>query len=93
MRKYLLVLFLVFVVAVPVLSFAQTEKELEQAREWLGTWKRNFAAPSYGIALFRGELRGGYYGQPFELTIPDDEREFPATAMDFRIFRGVNVSK
>jgi hypothetical protein len=94
MGKYLIILVILVVVsfvAVPVLSFAQTEKELEQAKEWLGTWKRNFASPTYGLALFKARLEGGWYGQPD--AIPDEQREFPATAMDFRIFRGVNVSK
>jgi len=93
MKKAMFLMFVVIILAVPVIGFSQTEKELEQAKSWLGQWKRNFASPTYGIALFKGSLKGGYFGQPWENTIPENERDFPATAMDFRIFRGVNVSK
>jgi len=90
MKKFLFVILTVFIISVPFISFAQTDKEIEDAKSWLGQWKRNFAQPSYGLALFHGWLDGGWYG---ENTISDDDREFPATAMDFRIFKGVNVSK
>ncbi len=91
MKKIVLLLVASLFLLLPVFSFAQTDKELEQARSWLGQWKRNFASPTYGVALFHGRLEGGWYAG--ENQIPDDQRDFPTTAIDLRIFRGVNVSK
>jgi len=91
MKKPMFLMFVVMILAVPVIGFSQTEKELEQAKSWLGQWKRNFASPTYGVTLFKGRLEGGWYN--WENAIPDEDRNFPATAMEFRIFRGVNVSK
>lgn len=91
MRVYFLVVCMILIAVVPVVSFAQTDKEIEEARSWLGEWKRNFASPTYGVAFFRGRLEGGWYGIPN--PIEDDERQFPVSTFDFRIFRGVNVSK
>ena len=91
MKKAMFLVLVVMIMTVPVIGFSQTEKELEQARSWLGQWKRNFASPTYGVTLFKGRLEGGWYN--WENAIPDEDRNFPATAMEFRIFRGVNVSK
>ena len=90
MKKVIFLIVAAFILILPVLVFAQSDKEIEQAKSWLGQWKRNFASPSYGFALFHGRLGGGWYAQN---PIPDEDRKFPITALDFRIFRGVNVSK
>jgi len=90
MKKIVFFIIAALVLLIPVLSFAQTDKEMEQAKSWLGQWKRNFASPTYGIAIFHGQLDGGW-NMPQQLN--DSDKEFPVTAMDLRIFKGVNVSK
>lgn len=83
-----MIILLVALVIAPASVFCQTDKEMEQVRSWLGQWKRNFASPTFGATLFRARLDGKYV-----LNVPDSELEFPATAAEIRIFKGVNVSK
>lgn len=45
----------------PVLVFAQSDKEIEQAKSWLGQWKRNYASPTYGMTFFHGNLEVNGY--------------------------------
>lgn len=90
MRKIVVLALILAFFVLPVVVFAQTDKELQQAKSWLGQWKRNFASPTYGAALFHARLEGGW---SMPNNVSDDQREFPATAVDLRIFRGVNVSK
>jgi CubicO group peptidase (beta-lactamase class C family) len=92
MRKVLLLLFALIIVCVPLVAIAQEEGE-EEGETWdkaldriLGQWKRSFAAPSYGIALFSARVDGPG-------SIGDDQSQFLVPAIDLRIMRGVNVSK
>jgi len=90
MRKVIFLLIAAFVLILPVLVFAQSDKEVEQAKSWLGQWKRNYASPTYGMTFFHGNLEvNGYLPN----RISDNKGEFSITAVDLRIFRGVNVSK
>ena len=89
MKKLTILLIALFLIGLSFnLLFAQTEKEVEQAKSWLGQWKRNFASPTVGVTLFRANLDGRYL-----MNVPDSEIDFPLTAAEIRIFKGVNVSK
>src|SRR3972149_3985785 len=56
----------------------------------IGHWKRNFAAPAYGVALFSVDIsRVGLPG----VTSGLGDDTFLAPAVDLRIFSGVNVAK
>lgn len=91
MKKVLLLLFALLIVSVPLAAIAQEEGEEEEKEKWtdtldkvLGQWKRDFAAPSYGIALFTARVEGpGMMG----------DESFRVPAIDLRIMRGINVSK
>jgi len=87
-RTLVLSLILIFMVIPFDYLFAQTDKEIEEIKSWLGQWKRNFASPTIGVALFRANLDGKY-----TTDVPSSEINFPATAAEIRIFKGVNVSK
>ena len=92
MRKFILTVAASILVLLPVVGRAQEngdalEKAIEQV---LGQWKRNFASPAYGVALFRAEIR--QRGIPGVITSFGD-KEILVPAADLRIFRGVNVSK
>ncbi|MFW6138405.1 MAG: hypothetical protein ACOC7U_04445 [Spirochaetota bacterium] len=92
MKKLMLVVMVLVMASVPLASMAGGGgDEGEDEGGILGEWKGQFASPTYGLALFHGRLEDGWYGHPE--TIQDEEREMPATAMDLRIFRGVNVSR
>lgn len=93
MKKVLLLLFALLIVSVPLAAMAQEEDEGEEKEKWtdtldkvLGQWKRDFAAPSYGIARFQAKVDGPG-------TLGDDESKLPIWAIDLRIMRGINVSK
>ncbi len=89
MKKLAILLIALFLIGLSFNQlFAQTEKEVEQAKSWLGQWKRNFASPTVGVTLFRANLDGRYL-----MNVPDSEIDFPLTAAEIRIFKGVNVSK
>lgn len=89
MKKFTILLIALFLIGLSFNQlFAQTDKEVEQAKSWLGQWKRNFASPTVGVTLFRANLDGRYL-----MNVPDSEIDFPLTAAEIRIFKGVNVSK
>ncbi len=88
MKKLALLLMIIIFVFNFSLLFAQSDKEMEQVRSWLGQWKRNFASPTIGVTLFRAKLDDRYM-----MNVPEDKIDFPATAAEIRIFKGVNVSK
>jgi hypothetical protein len=89
MKKIVLILMAILIVAMPFAVFAQDEETIADAIDkLLGHWKRNFASPSYGLSFFQARVEGGNYG-----VLTDENRKFFVPAMDLRIFRGVNVSK
>ena len=55
-----------------------------------GLWKRNFAAPTYGVAIFNARVEWN----GLEATQSSFNRgDFIVPAVDIRIFRGVGVSR
>jgi hypothetical protein len=78
--------------AAPFAAAAESDEDSlnEAVDKVIGHWKRNFAAPAYGLALFSVDIKSG--GLPgVSSSLGDDT--FLAPAVDLRIFRGVNVSK
>ncbi len=91
MKKILLVFFALLLVAIPLAAFAQDELEedlSDKLDKLLGQWKRSFASPSYGVALFFASVEGGNYS-----VLPDDSRRFLVPTIDLRIMSGKNISK
>jgi hypothetical protein len=85
--KRVLLLCLPVLMSVPFICTAQEE---EPATSSYGLWKRNFAAPSYGLALYN--IRVGQKGIP-GLESNFTESNFLMPALDLRIFKGTNVSR
>jgi hypothetical protein len=78
--------------AVPFAAAAESDDDsLNKAVDKvIGQWKRSFAAPAYGLALFSVDIKSS--GLPGVTSSLGDDT-FLAPAADLRIFRGVNVSK
>jgi hypothetical protein len=88
MKRGVLIALLLLFTAFPLVSLAQDQED--PAESPYGLWKRNFASPTYGVTVFnaRVEWKG------LDATQSSFNRgEFIVPAIDFRIFKAVNVSR
>ncbi len=86
MKRGVLIICVFLLAFVPLLVMAQ--EEYPDTNPY-GLWKRNFAAPTYGMAVF---------GARVKFDLPDaanafHEYDFRVPAVDVRIFKGTNVSR
>jgi hypothetical protein len=87
MKRGILIASLVVFAVVPLVGLAQEE---DPANNAYGLWKRNYASPTYGVAIFSARVKNK--GIP-STSGTFQEGEFNVPALDIRIMKGTNVSK
>jgi hypothetical protein len=88
MKRGVLFLSIILIASVPLVSLAQEQED--PAENSYGLWKRNFAAPSYGVAVFGAQVH--WEGLP-NTSSSFSEGRFTQPMVDLRIFKGTNVSR
>jgi hypothetical protein len=88
MKRGVLFLSLILIASVPLVSLAQEQED--PAENNYGLWRRNFAAPSYGVAVFGAQVH--WEGLP-NTSSSFNEGRFTVPAIDLRVFKGTNVSR